>query len=82
MPKKREPVDAALPTVGRIVHFTPSPGKCMAAIVTALPRVKEGTTVNLFVFPDGRGAIGQVRTFVPMGANELRGTWHWPERVG
>lgn len=76
------------PTIGRIVHYTPTPapgvpankGQPYAAVIT---HVWGDTVVNLEVIQDGSYPLPEnsIRhpTSVPMGSGN--GCWCWPPRI-
>lgn len=76
--------------VGRIVHYViddgPHPGECRAAIIVRVFDRSNGYA-NLYVFYDGTND-GEARPLSDMwktsrlyDENNVRGTWHYPERV-
>jgi hypothetical protein len=81
--------EAAIPTVGRDVHYVlpngERKGEHRAAKVTGV----DGTAVNLTVFadqaddrPEGLGDGFMFRAVsVPFDESARFGTWHWPERA-
>jgi hypothetical protein len=84
----RDPVvPPAIPTVGRIVHYTnlgdrdgKYPPEIQAAIIT---RVHSATRVALHVFyPTGQFDMPDVEfTEAQAGTEQARGCWTWPPRT-
>ncbi|NKT17598.1 hypothetical protein GS909_07045 [Rhodococcus hoagii] len=75
------------PTIGRIVHFTESSGRTIAAIVTA---VHPDHCVELTVFQPGTApgwvTLGPKGTpdetpLIPFAEQPTPGHWNWPPRA-
>lgn len=71
------------PSVGRIVHFTTTDGRCLAGIISCVPdedEMLDREPIGAVVFEEG----GQLSELT--GWKTYRGEpgqahfWHWPER--
>lgn len=77
-----EAARAPVPSVGRIVHYTPGPADrwqgTLAALVTRVWGATSDACVNLTVFyPDGSTA-----PVSSAARGDAPGQWNWPPRVG
>lgn len=69
-----------LPTVGRIVHYIPTPGAANVHCAADVVNVNDDGTLMLYVKnPELRTAEFIDRVVEDQSGNQS-GTWHWPER--